>query len=231
MKMHELELLVREYGPKISALARRMIRDRALAKEAAQEVWFEVVKSIAQFRGESHISTWIYTVARRTILRCARNERTFSDNEITAHFQKEEISFAGRDAERKAWVKDRCDDCLTAFCHCLTNDARLIFLLKEIISLPYDEIAAIMESGEDNVRQVWSRSVKKVRNFLNDNCVLYNQNADCACRIRKEALKVDLFKEYARLKDAAESIALFLQFENELPGKNYWINLIAPVTN
>jgi RNA polymerase sigma-70 factor (ECF subfamily) len=223
--------LVEEFGPKISGLARRMIRDRALAEEAAQEVWYEITRSLGGFRGESRISTWIYTVARRTILRFARNERVYKEKEFNAHFEKAEIVFSGQEAARKAWVTDKCDDCLTAFCHCLTNEARLVFLLKEIVNLPYDEIAAVMEASEAGVRQTLSRSVKKVRNFLAKNCILYNQDATCSCRIRKEVLRVDLAAEYARLQNTAESISLFLKFEEELPRKNYWMKLISPVTN
>jgi RNA polymerase sigma factor (sigma-70 family) len=59
--------IVREYGDKVTNLCHRMIRNRELARDTAQEVWFEVLKGLSSFRGESSFSTWLYTVAKRTI--------------------------------------------------------------------------------------------------------------------------------------------------------------------
>jgi RNA polymerase sigma-70 factor (ECF subfamily) len=60
-----LDDIAREYGKLVSSVCRRMIRDEEVAKEAAQQVWLEIVKSFPSFRGESKISTWIYAITRR----------------------------------------------------------------------------------------------------------------------------------------------------------------------
>ena len=39
-------------------------RDPSLSEDLAQEVFLEVVKSIATFRGESDIKTWLFSIAR-----------------------------------------------------------------------------------------------------------------------------------------------------------------------
>lgn len=59
----------------VATIAHRMIQNKEIAKEAAQEVWYEVFKSLSSFNGDSELSTWIYTVAKRTILRYAQNEK------------------------------------------------------------------------------------------------------------------------------------------------------------
>ena len=71
--MMEIDInhLVKEYGNMISMIAHRMIQNKEIACEAAQEVWYELCKSISSFKGDSEISTWIYTIARRTIGRYA----------------------------------------------------------------------------------------------------------------------------------------------------------------
>ena len=46
---------------------KRQIQNKEIAKEAAQEVWYEIIKSIDSFNGESGLSTWIYTLCKRTI--------------------------------------------------------------------------------------------------------------------------------------------------------------------
>ncbi|MFW6378174.1 MAG: RNA polymerase sigma factor, partial [Bacillota bacterium] len=72
-----VEELVEEYGPLVSSLAYRIIPDSHLAEEAAQEAWYEVLKSFESFRGESKISTWIYKVAYRTISKYWPNKKFY----------------------------------------------------------------------------------------------------------------------------------------------------------
>ncbi len=218
----DLNTIVQEYGLKVSCLSRRMIRNKHIALEAAQEAWFEIIKSIESFKGESSLSTWIYTVAKRTILRYSKKEKVISRHEFKDFFQNDEISYYETNTGRAAWVKEKCDDCLTAFCHCLNNEARIIFIFREIIGLSYDEISQIMDDSAGNIRKIWSRSKKKVRNFMEENCFLYNQDAECRCRIRKEIIKVDLQKEYEKLKKTAEIMRFYLKFEKDLPRVNFW---------
>ena len=67
----DINHLVKKYGNMISTIAHRMIQNKEIACEAAQEVWYELCKSISSFKGDSEFSTWIYTIARRTISRYA----------------------------------------------------------------------------------------------------------------------------------------------------------------
>jgi RNA polymerase sigma-70 factor (ECF subfamily) len=59
--------IIHEYGTLVSSMCRRMIQDEDTAKDAAQEVWMAVIKSLPSFQGKSKISTWIYTIAYRVI--------------------------------------------------------------------------------------------------------------------------------------------------------------------
>ncbi|MBN2011695.1 RNA polymerase sigma factor [candidate division KSB1 bacterium] len=176
----DTEMLVRDYGLTISQFAHRMIKNPDVAKEAAQETWYELLRCLPSFRRQSNTSTWIYTIARRTLLRCAKNERVYTSTEITAHFEMDDIPYYGLPDEKKGWVKTQCDQCLTAFCHCLTNEARLIFIFRDIAELSYEEIANIMEMTLENVRKISSRSRKKVKNYMEKNCIFLNPPLNAA---------------------------------------------------
>lgn len=216
------EQLVKQFGEKISRLSHRMIWNSELAKEASQEVWYEVLKSIDNFNGDSGISTWIYTIARRTILRYAQKEKVIKTSELNNHFNLQEIEYCGEEHKKKQWVKEQCDYCLTAFCQCLTNDARLIFLFRDIAELTDTQISQIMDLKEENIRQIAFRSKEKVKSFMQKDCVLVNPHGNCRCRIRKHIKSVELDKEYEKLARAAELIEIFKKFDQELPRKNYW---------
>jgi len=69
---------IQEYGKMISILSNRMVSNKEVAQEAAQEVWVELLRSLPSFRGESKLSTWIYSIAKKVIGRYAINERHYS---------------------------------------------------------------------------------------------------------------------------------------------------------
>ncbi len=188
----DINRLVKEYGNMISMIAHRMILNKEIAREAAQEVWYELCKSISSFKGDSEISTWIYTIARRTIGRYAACEKHVKMSEIEYFRSLPEIEYSGGEEAKREWIKERCDWCITALNHCLNNDARLIFIFRENIGLPYRQIGEIMELKESNVRQIYNRSIQKITAFMNDTCPLYNPDGACKCRICKPVYSIDM---------------------------------------
>ncbi len=56
-------VFVKAYERRIFALLLRMIGNRAEAEDLAQEVFVQVFKAIATFRGESKLSTWVFRIA------------------------------------------------------------------------------------------------------------------------------------------------------------------------
>ncbi|MCL1809055.1 MAG: RNA polymerase sigma factor [Clostridiales bacterium] len=213
-----------EYGKMISILSNRMISDRETAQDAAQEVWVEVVKSLPSFCGESKLSTWIYTIAKRVICRHLMHERHHSTAFLHGFLDGEgrELPSSLADFDKELWIKEECDRCLTGLFHCLGDDAQMTYIFRDVIGLPYAEIARIMGYSEQDARKSVSRSRKKLRNFLNRECRIFNPCSECKCRMNMLIESIDLPSEYQRIRDLAERISIFRQAEKVLPTKNYW---------
>jgi RNA polymerase sigma factor (sigma-70 family) len=60
--------LVTRYQNYIFTLTLRMIKSREDAEEVAQDVFIKAYRSLADFRGESKFSTWLYRICLNTIL-------------------------------------------------------------------------------------------------------------------------------------------------------------------
>ena len=60
--------LVNRYQAYVFTLVLRMIKSREDAEEVAQDVFIKAYRSLADFRGESKFSTWLYTIANTTSL-------------------------------------------------------------------------------------------------------------------------------------------------------------------
>jgi RNA polymerase sigma factor (sigma-70 family) len=221
------ELLVKEYGGMVSSLCRRMIQDADVAQDASQHVWMEVIKALPDYRGEAKISTWIYSIARRVILDRAINERKYSTKFLRGFFRNGEMERSEEnDLDHVVWVRQMCDKCLTGMLHCLDNETRLMYIFRDVAQLSYAEIACIQGKDEQTVRQIVSRTRRKLRNFLKDECALVNPEGNCNCRMKKWVKQVNLPGEYAKLRTITHSINVFLESQKVLPGKNYWISFL-----
>jgi len=215
--------LVNNYGSMVSAICRRMIQDEETGRDAAQEIWLEVMKSLPSFQGRSKFSTWLYTIAYRMAIRYANKERIYSTKFLRDYFRGGERTFPDDvDIDKKIWVKEMCDKCLTGILHCLNNEARIAYIFRDIVQLPYAEISQIMHKDSSAVRQLISRSRRKLKRFLENECALHNSDGKCACRMKKMVMEMDLPQEYKKLRKIVDRANVFKEAEQVLPRKNYW---------
>jgi RNA polymerase sigma-70 factor (ECF subfamily) len=183
--------LIEDYGRMVSSICRRMIQDEDSAQDAAQEVWLEVMKSLPSFQGAAKVSTWIYTIAARVAKRYAHHDRVYSTRFLSDYFREGERELPdSRDFDQNLWVRQMCDRCLTGILHCLEPEAQMAYILRDLAGLPYDDIAAILERDPATVRQVISRSRRKLKHFLEGECALQNphgqvarQGITCCCQV------------------------------------------------
>jgi RNA polymerase sigma factor (sigma-70 family) len=218
-----LDALIHDYGPLVSSICRRMIRDEETARDAAQEVWLEVTKSFPSFRGETKVSTWLYTLASRVVKNYAQKEHQYSLRFLRNFFHGPEVELStAPEVDAALWVKEQCDMCLTGILHCLDTDARLIYIFKRLVELPYTEIAAILEQDEQTIRQTYSRARKKLNNFLNDECALYNPQGTCRCRPKSWVTQIELPQAFQKMRQMTHQINLYKEAEAILPRKNFW---------
>ena len=67
--------LVNRYQAYVFTLVLRMIKSREDAEEVAQDVFVKAYRSLADFRGESKFSTWLYTIASTTSITFLRKKK------------------------------------------------------------------------------------------------------------------------------------------------------------
>ena len=216
--MIELDNLILEYGHFVTSICFRMIENRELAKEAAQESWLEIIKSIPSFKRNSKISTWIYTITSRTVLRYIKNEKRYSTSFISEFLQGEEMFYSNESSSLNMndWTKEKCDQCITASIHCLSNRDRLIYLLYNGAGLNSKEISSLFDSTDIAIRKKISRSKDRLHNFLNKQCILYNPEGNCKCRMVKNVKKINLQNEFKKTKADIDKLSFIQQCDDIL---------------
>ena len=68
-------LLVEKYQNYVFSLALRFTENREDAEEISQDVFVKAYRCLADFRGESKFSTWLFTIARTTCLSFLRKKK------------------------------------------------------------------------------------------------------------------------------------------------------------
>lgn len=67
--------LVNRYQNYVFTLASRMIKSREDAEEVAQDVFIKAYRYLADFRGASKFSTWLYTIVNTTAITFLRKKK------------------------------------------------------------------------------------------------------------------------------------------------------------
>jgi RNA polymerase sigma-70 factor (ECF subfamily) len=76
------ELLAQRWNGKLIAHAWRLLRDQELAKDAVQDGWAEIVRSLPRLREDTAFPAWAYRIVSR---RCARHiGRSRSERQLAA---------------------------------------------------------------------------------------------------------------------------------------------------
>jgi len=219
-----LDEIAEKHGGFVSAICRRLILDEEAAKDAAQHAWGEIVKSYPSFKGEAKITTWMYTIVRRAVGDYAARERTYSTRYLREYFREDKAPEPSieQNMDKDQWVRQMCNRCLTGILHCLDPEARMAYVLRDIAGLKYDELAMVFDKKDYLLRKTVTRSRKKLREFLNNECYLYNPEGDCRCRMKNHVKDVNLRVEYDKLKKTANLADFYRKSGRMLPSKNFW---------
>jgi RNA polymerase sigma-70 factor (ECF subfamily) len=117
-------------------------------EDAAQDVFVAVYRSLARFRGEAQLSTWIYRIAARHAVRLGRRRRVREF--LCTLAVREPAPPPAPDPSERASQLHLLDRMLTK----LNPKKRTVFVLFEIEGLRVDEIARVVGCPENTV---WSR--------------------------------------------------------------------------
>jgi RNA polymerase sigma-70 factor (ECF subfamily) len=134
--------IVRDYSDRIGQTARGILGNDQDAEEAVQDVLLKVYHALKYFKGESHISTWIYRITVNTCIslrrKAPRPEVSWDDPKVLA-----EISRSAKNPEelyQEKEARERAAE-LTASLADREAQAVTLFYLEE---LDYEEIGEIM---------------------------------------------------------------------------------------
>lgn len=192
-----LELLCRELQGPLFRLALRIVGKPEPARDATQEVLLQVVTHLSQFRGESRLLTWAYTIATRHFLRSrsklARERGVEAlEGQIRLGLHVTEPSSAPEGDARLLERETRLG-CTSAMLACLSREERVAVVLVEVLGADDELGARLCETSAATFRKRLSRARQKLRPILEDLCGLARSEAPCSCSRQARAKQIGGF--------------------------------------
>jgi RNA polymerase sigma factor (sigma-70 family) len=155
-----------EHRSHLRAVAYRMLGSLSEADDAVQEAWFRLSRS--ETSGIENLGGWLTTVVGRVcldMLRSRTSRRVVPLGEpLGTRVPEPLVSRAdGIDPEHEALLADSVGLALLVVLQTLTPAERLAFVLHDMFSVPFEEIAPVVGRSPTAARQLASRARRRVR--------------------------------------------------------------------
>ena len=134
-----------------------MLADRGLAEETAQDAFVRIWKSLAGFRGDSALSTWVYAITRNACLTTLSSRRKLRDLSLDIP----EIRHAAECAAHPPSPPDHRPD-LHHLIAGLPENWRQVVLLFHMEEKSYDEVAAMLDLPLGTVKTYLHRARRQM---------------------------------------------------------------------
>jgi RNA polymerase sigma factor (sigma-70 family) len=148
--------------PRLRAMAYRMLGSLAEAEDAVQEAWLHLFRSDTST--VANLGGWLTTVVARVCLNLLHARKSRREESLEA-FVSMPITSREDDTlpEEEAELADSVGLALLVVLDMLAPAERLAFVLHDIFSVPFDEIAPLVERSPTATRQLASRARRRVR--------------------------------------------------------------------
>ncbi len=163
--------MIKQYAPRVYAIAIRMVNDRDEAEEVLQETFISACKSIKKFEGRSALSTWLHRIATNAALmhlRKRKNREVSLDAPIVTqdgedmYREVQDWAFSPDDHALNSETRDMLEKAIAE----LPETLRTVFVLREIEGYSTEETANILDISISATKVRLHRARLRLRQLL-----------------------------------------------------------------
>ena len=157
--------IVRRWERKIFALCFGMLGREDDARDAAQETFIAAYRSLAGFRGDAKVSSWLHRIAVNQCLTTKRRQRSRAEDLIDEENGEEDRVFVAsplNSPARRAEKSERMNlvrQAVTA----LPSDLRQVVVMKEFEEMTFQEISDTLELPLSTVKSRLYTALKQLK--------------------------------------------------------------------
>lgn len=159
--MSDLPIL-EELRPQAFAVAYRMLGSVSEAEDIVQEALLRLHVVLRQGKQIESPRAYVSTVVTRLSIDQLRSARVRRESYVGEWLPEPLADDARIDPPEHAELADSLSLAFLVLLESLTPEQRAAFLLREVFDYPYEQIAAIIGTSQDNTRQLVARARKHV---------------------------------------------------------------------
>lgn len=155
-------VLVEKYSSKLYWHIRRLVILHEDADDALQNTFINVWKNIGNFRNESALYTWLYTIATNealSIIKKRKRNAAISLDDLGSYFtgsMEGSTWFDGDEAQVK----------LQNAILQLPDKQRIVFNLKYFEEMTYEDMSKVLKTSEGALKASYHHAVKKIEKIV-----------------------------------------------------------------
>jgi RNA polymerase sigma-70 factor (ECF subfamily) len=167
-----------EFQPKILRYVSNLVGESD-AEDVTQEIFIKVSRALADFRGESKLSTWLYRIATNVAIDRMRSPGYQNKMSTIAEEGVDDLDdrniWTGEKIPVLEWqiVRKELADCLQEYIRKLPENYRIILALSEFEGLSNQEVADILGVTIGAVKIRLHRARERLKKELITNCPPY----------------------------------------------------------
>jgi RNA polymerase sigma factor (sigma-70 family) len=155
-------LVVEKYSSRLYWHIRRLVILHEDADDVLQNTFINAWKSIGNFRNESSLYTWLYTIATNeslALINKRKKNAAISIDDLGSHFTNS--------LEGSTWFDgDEAQVKLQNAILQLPDKQRIVFNLKYYDEMPYEEMSRVLNTSEGALKASYHHAVKKIEKII-----------------------------------------------------------------
>ncbi|UCD63970.1 MAG: RNA polymerase sigma factor [Candidatus Zixiibacteriota bacterium] len=170
----------------------RMVKEQSVAEELTQDVFVKIYGALADFRGDSEISTWIYRIATNACLDYFRS-RPHKKSEKTDLLSSEDLLKSTLPEDRQEvpaaeeeLISAEMSSCVRGYIDDLPEEYRAVILLHDLQGFTNQEIAGITGATLENVKIRLHRARRKMKEVFSCKCSFYRDERNVLRCVERE---------------------------------------------
>jgi RNA polymerase sigma factor (sigma-70 family) len=183
-----VEALCRHVQHYVYRLAMRFFSHPQDAEDASQEIMIAVLTNLGRFEGRSKLTTWVYTIATRHLLRAragrleplVQGPEPFADL-LDRHLADDYRDQTASEAEYRLLCGEVRIACTYGMLLCLSRELRITYLLGDLFGFTDAEGAQALGITPAAFRQRLPRARRVMRGIIERRCGLVDEANPCRC--------------------------------------------------
>lgn len=159
--MIDFDSVYRTYFTDVELYLRAICHDAGLAEELTEQVFFQALKALPKFRGESDIRTWLCTMGRNCYLSHLRRTRPTED------IAELSIPDPGQGIEEKLVQRDQAMQ-IHRYLHQLSEPYKEVFSLRVFGQLSFQDIGALFGHTANWACVTYHRARQKIQEQMEE---------------------------------------------------------------